>query len=33
MKRGAEKWQKQRKVHDRLVAGLEVMKRKQKQIK
>jgi hypothetical protein len=28
MRRGAAQWAKSRKVHDRLVAGLEVMKRK-----
>jgi hypothetical protein len=32
MKRGAEHWAKSRKIHERLVSTLEVMRRKQKKI-
>jgi hypothetical protein len=32
MKRGAEQWAKSRKIHERLVSTLEVMRRKQKKI-
>ena len=30
MKRGAEKWAKSKKIHERLVTSLEIMRRKQK---